>query len=122
MSINYPTAVKNARLQVVATALDAQTAPGTLELYAGATVFAIETLAKPSATITNGVLSLAGVPITTTVLATGTVTTARLKDGSGTVVADGLTVGTSGTNIIINSTSLVQNQNVTLNSFTITHS
>jgi len=52
---------------------------------------------------------------------TGTAAAARFKDSTGTIVADGLTVGTSGTDVIIDNVSIASGQTVNLNSATITH-
>ena len=126
MSINYSTTVKNNRLTQVLNAVDGGAGNGTLVIgdstLSGATgVLATLTLAKPSATVSAGVLTLSGVPISATASATGTAAKAELRDSTGAVVASGLTVGTSGTDIIISSTAVSSGQTVQLNSGTITH-
>lgn len=125
MSITYNTTVKNNRLTQVLNALDAGAGDGVLVIgtsaLSGATgVLVTITLTKPSATVAAGVLTLSGVPITATAGAAGTAAKAELRDSAGTVVASGLTVGTSGTDIVINSTSISNGESVTLNSGTIT--
>ncbi|GIW77899.1 MAG: hypothetical protein KatS3mg104_2962 [Phycisphaerae bacterium] len=68
-------------------------------------------------------ISLSGTPISATASATGTATTARLRGPSnttGNIEIDGMTVGTSGTQIVIDNTSINSGQNVNLNSFTVT--
>lgn len=120
MAVTYSTAAKNAKLQAVISLIDAQSAPGRLEFYNGSTTLAAETLSKPSATVTSGVATFSQFPVTCTVTATGTAVSARIVDGNGTVILDGLTVATSGANVNLNTTSLVANQNLTINSFSIT--
>ena len=54
--------------------------------------------------------------------ATGTAALAEFRNSSGGVIVSGLTVGSSGTDIIISSTSITSGQTVTVNSGSITHS
>jgi hypothetical protein len=126
MAIVYSTTVKNNRLQKVIDNMDAAASFATLVIgtasLSGATgVLATITLPKPSATISAGVLTLSGVPITTTATATGTAAKAELRDSTGLTIASNLTVGTTGTDIIINATAVSVNQTVQLNSGSITH-
>ncbi|TNC10840.1 hypothetical protein FF100_22070 [Methylobacterium terricola] len=109
-------------MNAVKSAIDAGGAAGTLEILAGTTVLAVETLAYPCGTVSGPTLTFGSTPLTTTVSASGTATTGRIKDSAGNVVVDGLTVGTSSANINLASVSLVQNQVLTINSATITHS
>jgi hypothetical protein len=68
----------------------------------------------------NGVLTVISTAKTGTATAAGTATQAVLTDGASTTVASGLTVGTSGADVILNDTALVIGSEVTLNSGTIT--
>lgn len=123
MAVNYSTAVKNARLTVVRDAIDGGPAAGTLEICSAAyaSVLVAVTLNDPCGTVSSGVLTFSGTPIAATAGNTGTAVIARLKDSTGTVVADGLTVGTSGTDITVNTTSLTSGGSVSVTSATITH-
>lgn len=126
MTIAYSTTVKNNRLTQVLNAIDGGAGNGVLVIgtsaLSGATgVLASITLAKPSATVAAGVLTLSGTPLSATASATGTAAKAELRDSTGTVVASGLTVGTSASDIIINSTSISSGQTVQITSGTITH-
>lgn len=125
MAINYSTTVANSRLQKVIDAIDAGAGNGVLKIYTSAygTLLATFTLSKPCGTISNKVLTMSSMPKTATIGGTGTNTAAiaRYEDSTGTVVADGLTVGTSGTDVIVSSTSFVQGTTAQLNSATITH-
>lgn len=123
MAVNYNTTVKNSRMTVVRDAIDAGPSFGYLEICtaAYASVLATVTFAKPSGTVSTGVLSFSGLPISTTAGATGTAAIARIKDSTGTVIADGLTVGTSGTDITVSTTSFNSGIGVNLTAAAITH-
>ena len=123
MAVVYNTTVKNARLTVVKDAIDQGSGPGTIEICSAAyaSVLAILTCADPCGTVSAGVLTFSAITQDSSADATGTAAIARIKDSSGTVVCDGLTVGTSGQNINLNTTSIVTGDIVQLTSATITH-
>lgn len=124
MPIVYPNVIKNARLQVVVDALGANGAIiiGTAALAAGgAGVLATVPLNNPSFTINNGVMTLANAPRQVNASATGIAAKAQLRDGGGTIVVDGLTVGTSGADVTINATEISIGQTVQVTAGTITH-
>lgn len=128
MSVTYSTAVQQARMDAVITAIDAHASPATLEICSAsyASVLATITLNDPSfvrsGTPPNVVITLQGVPKSdTSADATGTAAVARIKEGGGTTIVNNLTVGTSGTDIVLNSTSITAGQTVTISSGTITH-
>ena len=127
MSVTYITAAANARLAAGLTAavsgqsVDGNTTFGQLQIgTAGmATTLAIIILQKPSFSIASKVATLLGVPLSITAIATGTAATAQITDSAGTVIISGLTVGTSGTDVIINSTSITSGQTVQVTAGTI---
>lgn len=123
MAVNYSTTVKNSRLTVVRDAIDGGPAAGTLEICtaAYASVLVTVTLSDPCGTVSSGVLTFSGTPIAATASNTGTAAIARFKDSTGTVVCDGLTVGTSGTDITVNTTTVSSGASVSVTSATITH-
>lgn len=123
MAVTYPTNVKTDRMEAVVALIDAGTGAGKLEIgtAAMAATLVTFTLDDPSATVTNDVLTLAGVPLTQAATGDGTAAAARIRDSDNNDVVTGLTVGTSGTDIIIDNTSIATDQNVTLVSGTITH-
>ncbi len=124
MSVNYSSTLKSTRMQAVITAIDAGAGPGTLEIgtTAFASVLATITLADPSFTESGGVITMAGAPRSdTSADATGTAAVARIKDSNGNVVVNNLSVGTSGTDIVLASTSLTAGQAVSISSGAITH-
>ena len=124
MSVVYSATLKNTRMTDVVTALGT-TAYINIYSAGGATLLASIPLQNPAGTVTNGVLTFSGTPLTESsanasgTAAEATVTTAA--NGGGTTVISGLTVGTSGTDIVLSSTNIVAGQPVTLTSASITH-
>lgn len=135
MAVTYLASLRTNRLNLVVNALGTATAPtisttgtaaGTLVIgtsaLSGATgVLATIPLSTTPATVSGDTLTISGVPLSATASATGTAALAELRNNAGTVIAGGLTVGTSGTNIIISSTSVTSGQTVQVTSGTITH-
>ena len=120
MTMAYTVAVKNARAQALANQIDASSSAGSLTIFTGVApvgVGAITTqtalvampLQKPcSATISNGVLTLANIT-EQMVQTTGQAAWARLKNGDGVAIAD-MSVGLagSGADIELPTISLIQ--------------
>lgn len=125
MAVTYTTAVKNARLNAVRDQIDGGTGAGILQIGTSgmATVLAEITLNDPCAAgASGGVLTFSGFPKSdTSANATGTAAAARIRDSSGTDCITGLTVGTAGSDINLDSVSITSGQTVTINSATITH-
>lgn len=122
MAITYTTAVKNTRLNAVTTAIGTT---GVLEIGTTAmgTVLATIPLANPAAPAASGGILTFTMPQSDTAAdATGTAAAARIRTATGgTDIVTGLTVGTSATDIILDSLSITLGQTVTINSATITH-
>jgi hypothetical protein len=123
MAVTYTTAVKNARLDAVTTAIGTT---GVLEIgTAGmSTVLATIALGNPAAAAASGaVLTLAGFPRSdSSADNTGTAAAARIRTASGgTDIITGLTVGLSAADIILDSLSITAGQQVTINTASITH-
>lgn len=89
---------------------------GTLTITtSGGTVLATFTLgADAFANATTGKIAANGVPISATGSSTGTAALANLYSSGSTYTITGLTVGTSGTNVIIDNTSITSGQTVNL--------
>lgn len=125
MAVTYPNATKAVRMQAVADKIDAGAGPGYIEIgtSAMASVLATIPLADPCGTVSNDVLTFDFSPAVSDTSAdnSGTAAAARIKDSNGTVVLSGLTVGTSGADINLDSVSITAGQTVTLTSGTITH-
>ena len=123
MAVTYTTAVKNSRLTAVVTAIGAT---GVLEIGTTAmgTVLATISLSAVAGTAASGVLTFSGFPKSdTSADATGTAAAARIRTGTGgTDIITGLTVGTSASDINLDSVSITTGQTVTITSATVTHS
>lgn len=130
MTVNYDQATQNSRMDATLARIDNNASAATLEICtaAFAGVIVIITLGKPSfsraGSIPNTALTMLGVPKSGTAVLAGTNTAAvaRIKDGAGVTIVNNLTVGTSATEVILNSTSITSGQTVTVSSGTLTHS
>jgi hypothetical protein len=125
MAVNYAAALKDTRMTAVLNAIDNNAAAAYIEIgtAAMAAVIVTITLSKPSFSEGSQQITMLGVPKsgTASLAGTNTAAAARIKDGGGNVQVSGLTVGTSGSDINLNSTSITSGQTVTLSSGTITH-
>lgn len=125
MAVTYSTAMKTVRMQAVVDDIDAGAGAGTLEIGTTgmATVLATFQLVEPCGTVSGDTLTFDMDPdiSDTSADATGTAAAAQIKDGGGVAVITGLTVGTSGTDIILDSVSITAGQTVTLATGTIQH-
>lgn len=123
MAVNYASSLKTTRMEAVRDAIDSGAGNATLEIAtsAFASVLLTFTLSDPASTVAGSVLTLAGLPKTATASAGGTAAVARIKDPGGTVVVNNLTVGTSGTDLIISNTTITNGASYSLTAGTITH-
>jgi hypothetical protein len=142
MAVVYAASTKNNRLSMafLATAItpaatasvDANSGVGVLVIgtssLSGATgVIATISLQKPSVSISGGVATILGTPLSATASAAGTAAKAEIRDSAGTVIVSGLTVGgtaegtAAGKDIVLNASTIANGQTVTLNSGSITH-
>jgi hypothetical protein len=124
VSVSYANALKDARMNAVITAIDAQSAVGYIEIGTAGMAQVLVTISfqKPSFTEAAQAISVAGAPLSGVASASGTAANACIKDSAGTVQVQNLTVGLSGTDIVLDSTSITPGQTVTLTAATITHS
>lgn len=122
MAVTYTTAVKNARLNAVVSAMGtaAVLEIGTASMAA---ILAVIPLDNPAATVSGGVMTFAGFPKSdTTADNSGTAAAARIRTATGgTDIITGLTVGTSGADINLDSVTITAGQTITINSASITH-
>ena len=124
MAVTYSTACKQARLEAVIAQIDAGTGAGKLKIRdSGNTVLATFTLTDPCGSASGDVLTFDFDPdiSDTSADASGTAANAIITDSDDTTVISGLTVGTSGADINLDSTSITAGQTVTLATGTITH-
>jgi hypothetical protein len=125
MAVTYTTAAKNARMQAIADLIDAGASPGKLKIRNAAnTVLATFTLTDPCAeSVAGGVLTFDFNPdiSDSSADATGTADNAIFTDSADTTVISGLSVGTSGTDVVLDSVSITAGQTVTILTAAITH-
>lgn len=118
----YDNVVKAARMTATRDAV----VSGTLEIQAANDdVLAIWTLTDPGGTVTNDewALAFSNNSVTGEVAAGSgtTATQARIKNSNGDVRISGLSVGTSGSAVNLDNTSIASGQTVTISSATFTH-
>ena len=120
MAASFSTALRNAR----ATAIVTEAGSGALiKLYTSAygTLLGTLTCSATLGTVTTGVLTFNAITQDSAADATGTFALARLYKSDGTtVVMEGLTVGTSGTDIIMNAAASTIGATISMSSATIT--
>lgn len=105
---------------------------GTIKIYTGTqaatadTALGAQTLlvtitlsATAFGSASSGVATLAGTPLSGTAVASGTATWFRMANGAGTTVMDG-SVGTSTSDLIVNTTTIASGNTVTVSSGTVT--
>ena len=122
MPVVYSDVVKDARLAIARDAIDADTDPGSIEIgTAGmSAVLAAIPLAKPSGVVAGQTLTF-DAPVEGTASGDGTAAAARIKDGAGTIVVSGLTVGLADADIVLNSVTLSTGLTVRIESGAISH-
>ena len=126
MALAYSTTLRNARLDAITTAVGTG---GLIRIYDGTrpatggtatTLLAELTVAGAfAAAASAGVLTVNSVTQDSSANATGTATWFRVTTSGGTAVIDG-NVGTSGSDLNLNTTSIVTGGPVAITSFTIT--
>lgn len=123
MAINYRASLKTTRMNAVKTDIDSGGAAGYIEICTAAYALVLATipLAYPCGSVTTDTLTLTAPVTDTSADATGTASIARIKNSAGVVIADGLTVGTSGSNINLTSTAITITDAVSLTSAAIIH-
>ena len=127
MAVTYSTTVKSARMAAVRDQIDAGGAAGKLEICSAgyASILATITLGysgTSTGTVTDGVLTLAGFPRgDVSADNTGTAAVARIRTSANADVITGLTVGLTGSDINLDSTSITAGQQVLINSAVFTH-
>jgi hypothetical protein len=132
--MGYSTAVKNGRLQVVADLTAGKTlaaatgvaSSGSLVLgtsaLSGATgVLATIPLSATPFSIASGVATVNGTPLSAAATGAGDIAKAEIRNNSGTVIRDGMSVGLSGADIIVDRVTLAVGQYVTVTAAAITH-
>jgi hypothetical protein len=125
MTVGYSTTLRNAKLDANTTAVGAA---GKLSIYNGTrpatggtatTLLAQFTLGSPYAPAASGGTQSPTLPSPTTGAAAGTATWARLTTSGGTFVAD-MDVGTAGTEVVLNTTTISVGVAVSITSWSTT--
>ena len=126
MSVIYASGLRTSRMDAVKTAIDAGAGAGKLVIgtsaLSGATgVLATLTLSDPCGTVSGDVLTFSAITDGTGAAGGGTAAKAEIRTSAYAVVVSGLTVGTSGANINLNSVTIGEGATVSVTSATITH-
>ncbi len=129
MALAYLTALRNSRADEIAALIDADAGAGSLRIYDGTrpatggaatTLLAELVLNDPFApAASGGVLTANAISDDTAADATGTATWFRIVDNSGDFVLDG-DVGTSGSDLNLNTVALTVGVNVAVTSLVLT--
>jgi hypothetical protein len=130
--VNYNVTAANARLAAGLIALVkgqsvdggssfGQLVIGTSALSGGVGILCTITLRKPSFTIASRIATLVGVPFIQSPSANGAAALAELRDSDGLMIINGLTVGTSGTDFIVSTTTLLTTVPFDLTGGTLAH-
>ncbi|MDZ4136920.1 MAG: hypothetical protein U1D06_15220 [Paracoccaceae bacterium] len=118
MSVIYTTAAKTPRM----TATKDHFVNGTLEILTAADALIVAfTLSATGGSVTGAVWTLGFVATTVAAGASGIAAKAQIKTAGGVANLTGLTVGTSGTDVVVVNTSINATQQVQVTSATITH-
>lgn len=127
MAIHYYTTLANTRMTAVVTAIGGTgyLVVGTSALAGGATGTLVSfALSATAGTVAARVLTFSGVPITAVAAASGLANKAEIRTAAlGTVIADQLTVGLtgSGADVIIDTTTIVLGRTIYFISGAFTH-
>lgn len=115
---------KNARLNADVTALGsgAKLVLGTSALNGTTGVLGTITLGATAGTVSNGVLTISGLPLNASGVVPGTLAKAELRTSADVVIVTGLTIGTSGADIIVGTTTVNSGNVLTISSATVTAS
>jgi hypothetical protein len=125
MAVNYRASLKTTRMTAVRDDIDSGAGAGILEICTAgyASVLATFTCNDPCGTVSGDTLSFSGLTKSATAGNSGTAAVARFRNSSNVDIVTGLTVGTSGTDIVISpSTTITSGQTVEWTAGTITHS
>jgi hypothetical protein len=129
MALAFASTLRSSRADLIDDAVNAGSGAGLLRIYSGTrpstggtatTLLAELTFSDPAFGVASGgVLTASAITADSSANNTGTATWFRVVDSAGTFVMDG-NVGTSGSDLNLNSTSISANQNVSVTSFVIT--
>jgi hypothetical protein len=120
MAITHGTTTRGTLAQAVLDAVNGGSAAGKLKiLTSGDAVLCTITLQDPAHTRSGAVLTLAGVPLSGTASGTGTAAKFTVTDSNDNIIYQG-SVGTGGSDLTIDNTSIASGQTVQVTSHTYT--
>lgn len=131
MTMTIYTVGRTALADVIKNAIDGGAGAGTIKVYTGTkpagpdtaitsqTLLGTLTCSDPCGSTSSGVLTFSAITQDSSADATGTAAWARIADSSGTAIVD-VSVGTSGTDLIMNTVSVVSGGPIAVTSLTIT--
>lgn len=131
MALSLGTTIRNNKLNQITAAVDGGSGAGLLRIYSGTrpatgaaitsqTLLAELTFSDPSfPAASSGAMTASAITSDSSANATGTATWFRVVDSAGTFVMDG-DVGTSGSDLNLNSVSIVSGVTVSVTSFVLT--
>jgi hypothetical protein len=118
MAVTYVAGLKTSRM----TATRDYCGGGKLQILTAADALIVEfTLTGAGGTVTGNVWTLAVDASTVAATAGGTAAKAKIITSGAADAVTTLTVGTTGTDVIVNNTSIAEAQDVTVTSATVTH-
>lgn len=132
MALKFPTALRTSRVNLIKDRVDGGAGAALIRIYSGTqpadantalsgnTLLAELPCSDPCGTESNGVLTFSAITTDSSANATGTATFFRVVQSDGTTVAFDGTVGTSGTDLVVATTSIVATQPVQITSWVIT--
>lgn len=125
MGVVYYSTLRTSRMTAVRDAIDQGSGPGYIRIGTTAmgSILATIPLQDPCGSVSGDVLTLNTTPALEDTAAdnSGTAAAADIRDSNNVTIVSGLTVGTSGTNIVLDSVSITAGQRVQITSATITH-
>ena len=121
MSVQYDAATRTARMTTTRDQVCGGTAGSLVIMTAANAVLATFALTTTGGTVSGDVWTLAFGSTTVTATGTGTAAKAELRNNGGTAKVQGLTVGTSGADVIIDNTSIANGQQVQVTAAALTH-
>lgn len=118
MAVTLSTAARNAACDAVVDLVDGGSGAGKVRIRASSTTLVDITLSDPAfGSASGGVATASGLPKSGTAGASGTADNFQVLDSDNNVIWSG-TAGTSGTDMILDNTSIASGQTVNLTAFT----
>ena len=124
MALTYSAALKTTRMTAVVTAIDGGGGAGYIEIGTAAMAAVLATIpfSVPCGTVAGAVLTMDITPaLSVAATGAGTAAAARIRNFAATDIITGLTVGTSGTHVVLDNVVIAIGQVITLGSVVLTH-